>query len=85
MNADIWIKIASVAFTAVSVLWFFIIKKIFDEFKEIRAEFKEIRSELKEIRKTLEEHGNRLTAIETGLKMFEWFEFKKSKAQGDEK
>lgn len=78
MAADIWIKIASVAFTAVSVLWFFIIKKIFDEFKEIR-------SELKEIRKTLEEHGNRLTAIETGLKMFEWFEFKKSKVQGEEK
>lgn len=51
---------------SVGALSLFILKGIKDDVGSMRQEMKELRDEVKN-------HGNRLTAIETGLKMFEWF------------
>lgn len=78
-NVDIWMKITSVAMTGIATLMLFMIKWIKDDIKELKNDIKDIKKDMTEIKKTLEEHGNRLVAIETGLKMFEWFEFKINK------
>ena len=67
-NINTYLELALIALGSLSMLLL----------KWTRDDIKEMKADLKETNKKLENHGNRLTAIETGLHMFEWFQGRNS-------
>ena len=65
----------------VGVFGFFIkTGKILKSIEVLHKDNKEIKESIKEVHTKLDGHGNRLTAIETTLRLAEWFGFSHEKA-----
>jgi uncharacterized protein YabN with tetrapyrrole methylase and pyrophosphatase domain len=79
-NLSLILKVLAVLGTFLMTGLVFFLKSVWAKLEKMEEKFEK---RFDKIEETLKEHGNRLTAIETGLKMFEWFEFKRSKVEGD--